>query len=122
MDNAMKVMIVDDEDEICSSLGETLSDSGYDVRVSNNPLRALESIKRGGVDIIISDIRMPGINGLEFLRRAKALHPEVHSLIITAYGDMAAAIDRKEPVAPVVDLVDLSGLFGGPAFHKQHLR
>lgn len=79
------VLIVDDDPMLLSLLSDTLSSVGYEIRSAPNGEEALERINNGDgdVDIIIADISMPGIDGLELLRRVKSRRPDIPVILMT---------------------------------------
>ena len=70
------VLVVDDEPKICAMLVRALQADGIDVTSCEDPELALELLKEKPHDVVISDLRMPGIDGLELLKRAKMIRPE----------------------------------------------
>lgn len=88
----MKILIVDDEPNLRKSLALLLSEEGYDVATEGSPSAALSLAKSEAFDIVISDVRMPEMDGIELLRRLK--EEKVASLVImmSAYGSEDAAI------------------------------
>lgn len=88
-----KIIYVDDEVMLTSTFSTLMKIEGFkDVVVFNSPVEALESLKTETPDLIISDFLMPDMNGLEFLREAKKLYPEVSMILLTAYADKENAI------------------------------
>ncbi len=88
-----KIVAVDDEKMVTSALKTLFKVEGYsDVNVFNNPQEALVFLKSNKPDLIISDFIMPEMNGLEFLREAKKLYPEVSMILLTGYADKENAI------------------------------
>jgi DNA-binding response OmpR family regulator len=83
-----KVLIVDDEETLTWSMSKSLSKDRdkYEVLVANNGKEALNQLKKNEIDLIISDIRMPDINGLDLLVRVKKENPKAKFIIMTAYG------------------------------------
>jgi DNA-binding response OmpR family regulator len=83
-----KVLIVDDEETLTWSMAKSLSKDKdkYEVMIANNGKEALNLLKMNKIDLVISDIRMPDINGLDLLVRIKKEHPETKVIIMTAYG------------------------------------
>ena len=83
-----KVLIVDDEETLTWSMAKSLSKDKdkYEVMIANNGREALGLLKKGKIDLVISDIRMPDINGLDLLVRIKMEHPQTKVIIMTAYG------------------------------------
>jgi len=83
-----KVLIVDDEETLTWSMAKSLSKDKdkYEVMIANNGREALGLLKKSQIDLVISDIRMPDINGLDLLVRIKMEHPQTKVIIMTAYG------------------------------------
>ncbi len=83
-----KVLIVDDEETLTWSMAKSLSKDRdkYEVMIANNGREALGLLKKDKIDLVISDIRMPDINGLDLLVRIKMEHPQTKVIIMTAYG------------------------------------
>ncbi|MBD5401192.1 response regulator [bacterium] len=91
--NLGKILYVDDDKLLTSTFTTLMMVEGFkDVVVYNNPLEAVEYLKTEAPDLIISDFLMPEMNGLEFLREAKKLYPEVSMILLTAYADKENAI------------------------------
>ncbi len=87
------IVAVDDEKMVTSAFKTLFKVEGYtDVHLFNNPKDAVEFLKENTPDLIISDFIMPEMNGLEFLREAKKLHPEVSMILLTGYADKENAI------------------------------
>lgn len=87
------IVAVDDEKMVTSALKTLFKVEGYsDVVLFNNPAQALEFLADNKPDLIISDFIMPEMNGLEFLREAKKLYPEVSMILLTGYADKENAI------------------------------
>jgi len=87
-----RILIVDDEASIRESLWEWLKDIGYSVSTASNGSEALQLAQRETPDIIIADLVMPGMDGIELTKRVKELSPDIPIIIITAYGSIATAI------------------------------
>ena len=88
-----KIVAVDDEKMVTSAFKALFKVEGYsDVHLFNNPKEAIEFLKLEKPDLIISDFIMPEMNGLEFLREAKKLYPEVSMILLTGYADKENAI------------------------------
>lgn len=88
-----QILIVDDEINILKSLKRLLRKKGYSVIVSEKPEDALQIVRKGGISIIISDHRMPGMTGVEFLQKARQIVPDVPRILLTGYADKSSAID-----------------------------
>jgi signal transduction histidine kinase len=87
------ILLVDDEPDIRDVLDIYLTDLGYTVRTAENGEAALQLFHRMVPSIVLSDIKMPGMDGIELLRHIKAEAPTTEVIMITGHGDMALAID-----------------------------
>jgi len=85
-----KVLVVDDDPVVGKSFDRVLSDKGYLVTTAENAHEALEKMRRGDYDLVVTDIRMPGMDGLELAETVKARRPWTPVLIVTGFGDDAA--------------------------------
>jgi DNA-binding NtrC family response regulator len=90
---AISILIVDDEQEIRDSLSEVLSDEGYLTETAEDGAKALERIEEGTFDIVISDIRMPNLDGISLLKKIVTIAPDTFVIVITAMGTTETAID-----------------------------
>ncbi|ODS31284.1 MAG: two-component response regulator [Candidatus Scalindua rubra] len=88
-----KILIVDDEAGASKFLERFLERKGYDVITSDNGEDALEKVKNEKPDIILLDIRMPGMGGMDVLKETRKISPETMVIIHTGYGDLTSAID-----------------------------
>jgi DNA-binding NtrC family response regulator len=86
------ILIVDDEKDICEVLDISLSDLGYNVHTAGNGEEALQMFEKILPSIVLTDIRMPGMDGIELLRRIKEQHPETEVILITGHGNMDLAV------------------------------
>lgn len=87
MKSSVSVLIVDDEEMMRNLLGKILSREGYRISSAEDGQGALETMGQKKIDIVISDMKMPRMNGFELLKVIKQEYPEVGVIIITAYGD-----------------------------------
>ncbi len=83
-----KVLLVDDEIEFSSALAERLQLRNYDVRTANNALEALGLIHDYTPDVVILDLRIPGMNGIETLKTIKKLDATIEVIMLTGHGDV----------------------------------
>ena len=90
---AMKVLLVDDEEGIRKVLGISLADAGYEVHTAEDGIVASQIVKRLLPDIVLTDIRMPGMNGIDLLKFIKDHFPNIEVIMITGHGDLRLAID-----------------------------
>ncbi|HZN49904.1 MAG TPA: sigma-54 dependent transcriptional regulator [Methylomirabilota bacterium] len=86
------LLIADDDPGLRESLERTLTREGYRVVLASDGRAALERVQAGGVDLIVTDLRMPGLTGLELLRAAKAIMPDVDVILLTAFGTVEEAV------------------------------
>jgi len=87
-----KLLIVDDEPDMLKLLSMIIKEkTPYEVVTTNNPLEALEFAKKGGFDLVISDLKMPGLDGIELIEAVKNIDEDIPIIIITAYGTVESA-------------------------------
>ena len=92
MKTKAKLLIVDDEDIVRESLCDWLTSIGYRVLTAASGAEALKMIKSKKVKIMIADLLMPGMNGIELMKQAKMIVPTISTVIITAHGTIQTAI------------------------------
>ena len=90
---AFTILCVDDEPNILSALRRLFRPQGYAVRVANGGVEGLAVLDAEQVDLIISDMRMPGMDGAAFLAEARKRQPDAVRLLLTGYADMGSTID-----------------------------
>src|SRR5438552_3446145 len=88
-----RVLVLDDEPAIQRLLKVVLESEGYEVVTTDDGHLALDTIRHNPVDLIIQDLRMPKLDGLQFLRRLKEQNPELPSIVLTAYGTLETAVE-----------------------------
>jgi diguanylate cyclase (GGDEF)-like protein/PAS domain S-box-containing protein len=87
------LLLVDDEENIISALKRLLRRDGYRIVVAHNASDALKCLSETHVDVILSDQRMPGVSGVEFLRHAKELYPDTVRMVLSGFTDLQSVID-----------------------------
>jgi len=87
------LLLVDDEENILSALKRLLRRSGYHILTARSAHEGLERLAQSEVDVIVSDQRMPGMTGVEFLRRAKSLYPHTVRIVLSGYTELQSIID-----------------------------
>jgi len=92
MNNSFLIHLIDDEPIIHDVLGQLLSSEGYQVEISSSGEEALEKFKEQKFDLILLDLLMPGLDGLEVLKQIKRIDPEALVIIITAYASVESAL------------------------------
>jgi two-component system response regulator HydG len=90
--DAATLLVADDDPAVRQGLERTLTREGYRVLLASDGQAALERLQGGGVDLVLSDLKMPGLNGLELLRAAKVVAPEVDVIMLTAFGTVEEAV------------------------------
>lgn len=98
------ILIIDDEIDMCEALRDFLTDKGHKVSLCTEGEKALGIAKKLFSDIILLDIKMPGLDGLEILGKLKKWDNKVKVIIITAYGDVDTA--KKALELGAVDCVN----------------
>ncbi len=88
----LKVLFIDDEEGIRKLFSIFLKREGYQVFTAESGEKGLEIFKQEMPPIVLTDLRMPGINGIEVLNRVKEINPDIEVIIVTGYGDMDSAI------------------------------
>ena len=87
-----KIFIVDDEPVMRRTIGDTLSELGYNVTCFASPDACLTEVEHSGCNLLISDVKMPEMNGIELLRRMKSIAPWIPVILITGYGNIPMAV------------------------------
>ena len=92
----VKILIVDDEPIMRESLAGWLERDGYEIETASGGEEALEKFKSAYYDILLVDIKLEGISGLELLRCVKDINPRATVVMITAYASIASAIEAMK--------------------------
>lgn len=93
--NPNKILAVDDDRTLLQLLSNELSNEGYDVARAYDGTEALEALKKQQFDLVILDIQMPKMNGLDTLKQIKEKYPKTKVIMLTAYADIANALESK---------------------------
>ncbi len=89
-----KILIVDDEPDMLKLLSMIIREkTPYEITTTNNPIEAVELVRDYSFDIVITDLKMPGLDGLQLLEEVKKRDEDVPVIIITAYGTIDAATE-----------------------------
>ncbi len=87
-----RILVVDDEEQMRDLLVKVLERKGYQVSVCGNGVDALAFLEREPADLVVTDVRMPGLSGMEALRAIKELNPDIVVIIMTAFGSIDQAV------------------------------
>lgn len=94
---ANTILIVDDEKNIRDGLAVNFEMEGYETKVAETGTIALDIVKNGGIDLVITDLRMPGrVSGEEVLRRITSEHPSIPVIILTGHGSVDSAVEAMK--------------------------
>jgi len=109
------ILIVDDENEITEILHEELIQKGYTIHIANSGNEAIKILNKEPIEILLTDIRMPGMDGIELMKTAKKNHEMLQCIVITGQGNYDLAIEAmkagainflRKPVQMDVDVID----------------
>jgi two-component system response regulator (stage 0 sporulation protein F) len=87
------ILIVDDEEGLRRGLSTLLEDDGYAVLATDSAERALEIMEGEHIDLVLTDMRMPGMDGIELLKRIRERHGDIGVIILTGYGQIESYIE-----------------------------
>lgn len=91
-----KVLVVDDERDICRALEFLLSREGYKIVTAYSGQDALKKIEAEDFDLVITDLRMEGIDGMQVLEKAQGINPNLMVIIMTAFGSVESAVEAMK--------------------------
>ena len=108
------ILIVDDDEGMVETLSDILIARRYDVSTAESGERALASVRRREPDVVLMDIKMPGLNGVQTLQAMKAIAPRLKVIMMTAFtrDELVAEAQRAMPVAIVPKPLDLDHVLG----------
>ncbi|MFQ5964483.1 MAG: HD domain-containing phosphohydrolase [Candidatus Scalinduaceae bacterium] len=92
MDEGIRILVVDDEPKICQLIEELLRREGYQTDTSLSGVEALQMMKKHNYQMLLTDLKMPGIDGLELIRKAKKEYPEIRTIMVTGYATVETAV------------------------------
>ena len=90
------ILLVDDEAEFIETLGKRLTRRGLGVLLANSGQEALDLIAVNEIDVVVLDVKMPGMDGIEALQKIKALKPDLEVLMLTAHANVEVAMRGME--------------------------
>ena len=94
--DAIKILLVDDDDGIRNSFKTILTRKGYEVDARSSGFEAVNCIKKSNYDILLTDLKMPNMNGIELLKEARKLDPNLGVIIMTGYGEIASYLEAMD--------------------------
>lgn len=92
----LNICIIEDEEILRETLKDDLTDAGYSVTAFEHPIKALEYITKNNVEVVISDIRLPHMSGMELLPKIKSVKPQTFVIMMTAYGTIDSAVEAMK--------------------------
>ena len=90
------ILVMEDDVSVAKGLEMVLSEEGYDVNWAGTGELALEAFKQKRYDLLVADLRLPGIDGMEVIKRVKEEKPETEVIVITGYGTTATAVEAMK--------------------------
>lgn len=91
MARKIQILVVDDEKGVCDLFKKLLTKEGYDVSTALSGEACLKAMKKKEPDLVLLDLKMPGMDGIEVLRRIKKINNNIVVIIVTAYGGIKSA-------------------------------
>ncbi|HEX4916706.1 MAG TPA: PAS domain S-box protein [Limnobacter sp.] len=91
-----RLIVVDDEKPQLEALCSLLSDAGFYVSAYPDPQHALKALEEESYDLLLTDLRLPGMDGIELVQRAKALDPDLSAVLMTGHGSIKTAVDAMK--------------------------
>ena len=91
-----RILVADDHDSLRRGISRALRDTGHDVDEAANGNAAIELLHKGQFDVVLSDLKMGGSDGLDVLRTAKALHPTAAVILMTGFGSVHSAVEAMK--------------------------
>ena len=128
-----RVLVVDDEDVVCRSYERVLTQAGFEVGKAHSGPEALAEVRAGDYDVMLADLKMPGMDGLQVVEKLRGTHPQMPVVVITGYPsqDTLQAAARlgvtdylTKPVAPDVlkqaTMQAMAAQWTGPVLWPEH--
>ncbi len=99
-----RVLLVDDEEEFVRALAKRLRTRGLNVDISGDGRSAVDKVKKNDFDVIVLDLAMPGMDGLETLKRLREVNPDLQIVLLTGHGSIKAGVEAmKEGAADFLE-------------------
>ena len=91
-----RVLVVEDDDSLRRVTQMHLEKFGFTTTTSPDAEQALQLLEKAPFDVLLTDLNLPGMSGLDLLKRAKIEHPEMSVIVVTAFGTVASAVDAMK--------------------------
>jgi len=104
LNNQPQILLMEDEKSVAQGLQMILSEEGYDVDLAMTGQNALNSLSDKGFDLMVADLRLPDMNGMEVIKKAKDENPEIKVIVITGYANISSAVEAMK-TGVVVDYI-----------------
>ncbi len=88
-----RICVVDDKELIRDSLAETLAREDHEVRAFADPVEALEAVRTGAFDLVLTDLKMPGMDGISLIREMRAANCDTPVIVMTAFATVSSAVE-----------------------------
>jgi DNA-binding NtrC family response regulator len=95
-DEPVSLLLVDDELDFLAAVKKALSSRGFDVETAENGDRAVERLRQYRPDVVVLDVKMPGIDGVQLFRRIHLVYPEVPVILLTGHGTVKQAFETSK--------------------------
>jgi DNA-binding NtrC family response regulator len=96
LDAPTRLLVIDDEAVALRTLADVFEREPYEVVACQGGAAGLAALEREAFDVVLTDLRMPGVDGMEILRRARALCPDTQVIVVTGYAALDSAIDAMK--------------------------
>lgn len=90
------ILLVDDDEGVCHSFSRLLEKRGYRVDSLKSAIDAIKSLKKSQYDILLTDLKMPEMDGIELLKEARKIDPDLGVIIMTGYGEIASYLKAMD--------------------------
>jgi len=91
-----KILLVDDEESVRISLSKILTRKGYDVDTIDSGAKAIEAMNRSAYDLLLSDLKMPAVDGIKVLKAARKIAPDMGVIILTGHGEITSYLEAMD--------------------------
>ena len=91
-----RILLVDDDEGVCHSFSRLLEKRNYYVDTLQSAIEAIKSLKKSDYDILLTDLKMPEMDGIELLKQARKIDPDLGVIIMTGYGEIASYLKAMD--------------------------